>query len=225
MKSQFKQFNTLFMVINILLCGASLHASENTLRSRMLALENKNNNAVQPYKHESIKSRILAQTKMLEKPIINIPQDKPLIIMDENGFSVLKDGTLYPVENGFVDPLIRDQSKEEIVEALSKGLIRFNINELQGGNSPEFTIRANCNLDGGGVAGGTIGFYLGKFLVYGVANTLIGITSVPLMIVCPPAGAVWHASALGALAIPIEATSNVVGIGLGIAGAAASGPV
>jgi hypothetical protein len=74
----------------------------------------------------------------------------PFIVIDDEGFNVIKDNKRYEVDKAFVDPLIRDLSKEDILKLAQNRAVRFDIKELTGGESEEFAINASGNVRGAG---------------------------------------------------------------------------
>lgn len=140
------------------------------------------------------------------------------VMFCQNKFLVICDGKISVVKDHHLDQSLRNISSDNIKRFLSEldGFVRVQKDE-----TGDFHLESFMRLRGGGIFGANAGFYIGKFAVYFVAHGTIAIISA-----CTgPAAGVTYAALEGTFAAPIEAASNVVGLGTGIAAAAATGPV
>lgn len=138
------------------------------------------------------------------------------LLHSEDGFSVVKDGEMSFVEDCWVDSYLKNISYDRLKNFLGFG--KIFVNQMDNG---EFSIKAKVPVKGGGIFGANAGFFFGKTLVYGVGYGAIWGVSLFAGPGAPVAASVMTAY----LAAPIEGLSNVVGLGCGVAGAVASGPV
>lgn len=136
---------------------------------------------------------------------------------DNEGFVVKKGEDLVRVNNYDVDPTFRDRDVKDILKytVLDNN---FRVTEFENG---EYKVDMVSDLKGGGVLGANGGFLVGKFLVHFVSHGVIQVIAL-----CTGPAYPATVVALEATCMPfIEAASNVVGLGMGVAGAVATGPV
>ena len=125
-------------------------------------------------------------------------------------------GKLHRIQPCFVDKLLRSIPAEKMDSAMEHIVIR----PVQMDNG-EYSLHAHVRGLGGGYWGGVAGCYVGKFAVHFIAHGTIAVISL-----CTGPAALVTAASLEATFLPlIEATSITVAIGVGIAGAVATGPV
>ena len=91
---------------------------------------------------------------------------KVSLLHDESGFSVVKDQKVNSVESRWVDPLLRDISKERLKSFLTFG--KIVVNQM---DNEEFSLKAKMLVKGGGPILAAIGYFGTKAVAYG---TLIG---------------------------------------------------
>lgn len=91
-----------------------------------------------------------------------------LVTINENGFAVLQDGIEYPVENADVDPLIRSQLKDKVIQAIKENKISIDVNQFQNQEKPEFSIRAHGNVNGGGPVLAAVAYWSVKAISWGI---------------------------------------------------------
>lgn len=140
------------------------------------------------------------------------------LIHTNNSFYVDRDDDDAPqqIQNCFLDKELRGISSEKLEKFLDVGYV--SLSQMSDG---QYSLQAHVRGNGGGPGGATAGFYLGKFLTHFVGHGTIFIVAC-----CTgPAFPVTLASLEATFAVPIEAASNVVALGTGIAGAVVTGPV
>jgi hypothetical protein len=144
------------------------------------------------------------------------------VLHADKTFMILHEGKLHIVHNYNINKNLRGISTEGLANFLSQnGYV-----QVQRKSDGQFVLDAQFRLNGGGAGGATVGFLGGKVLVHLVAHSVIlGIATAASPFVTPGGGYVIAATLEGFLAVPIEATSNVVGLGCGIAAGVATGPV
>lgn len=136
--------------------------------------------------------------------------------------SLRYDGNHFTVNDIVVPPYRTDKelrgiSKEVLIKMLSAG--SYIAIKENGDNN--FNISLQGRLLGAGPGGATFGFYAGKFVTHFVGHSIILVVSV-----CTGPAAPATMAALEATFMPvIEATSNVVGLAAGVAGAVVTGPI
>ena len=91
-----------------------------------------------------------------------------LVAINENGFTVLQDGIEYPVENADIDPLIRSQPKDKVIQAIKENKISIDVNQFKNQEKPEFSIRAHGNVNGGGPVLAAVAYWGVKVISWGV---------------------------------------------------------
>lgn len=91
-----------------------------------------------------------------------------LVAINENGFTVLQGGIEYPVENADVDPLIRNQPKDKVIQAIKENKISIDVNQFENQEKPEFSIRAHGNVNGGGPICAAVAYWSVKAISWGV---------------------------------------------------------
>ncbi len=140
-----------------------------------------------------------------------------------NDFFVEKENQIFPIQRAFIDKELRGISGEQLSKLATAGAY-LKLNKMN--DSDDFTLRLGGRLEGSGIFGANAGFYTGKFLTHLVAQAAIGIVGVGVSLVATPAaGWVVVAALEKTTLVPIEYASNVVGVGMGVLGAVASGPV
>ncbi len=114
--------------------------------------------------------------------------------------------------------------KPDNLEKLLK-LCTLSINKC---GDEDYSIKAYPRLHGGGAGGATAGFWIGRTLGYGIVVGGVAIVCSPLLLI-PGAGPPAYASAVKTgwfVTAPVaEGLSNSLAVGMGIAGAVATGPV
>ena len=178
------------------------------------------------YKNKCIKALILLlisssliQAMKIEKQSLFIPARLGDISVthDQDSFHVTHDGQTTTVKTWQMDKELRGVSQDKLAKLLAAGAY-LQVN--QSGNN-DYTLKLQQRLVGGGLFGANAGFFIGKFAVHFVAHGAI--TAVSLL-----TGPLAPATAAGleACLLPfIEGASNVVGLGCGIVGGVATGPV
>lgn len=144
-------------------------------------------------------------------------KDPISLYCDDEGFLVKKGDELVRVNNYDIDPTFRGRDMKDILKytALDN---KFRISECDNG---EYKVSPASDLRGGGIFGAQGGFLLGKFLVHFVGQGVIQIAAL-----CTGPAYPATVVALEATFLPfIEAASNVVALGTGVAGAVITGPV
>lgn len=139
---------------------------------------------------------------------------------DGENFHVDKGNELKEIKKQNLDSVLRTMNQEALKSFLTAGYV--SVNQCSDG---EFSLEANDRLPGGGIIGANAGFWTGKFLVHFVAQAGIHIATAGVAILFFPAAAPFYYAAQSTLALPVEGLSNAVGIGMGIAGGVATGPV
>lgn len=134
-----------------------------------------------------------------------------------NGFAVMKDKHITPIEPDCVDSTLRKMNYKQRTAYMLKG----GGLELNQANTGEYTIKSVANIKGGGLLGAKIGFWAGKFTVYFAAHA-----GMLIMAACTgPAAPATYAALVATTAVPLEAASNVGAIAGGVVGGVATGPV
>ena len=108
---------------------------------------------------------------------------------DKKGFSVLQDNKKHAIAKYFIDPLLRDITREQLGAFLQGGYL--SINQM---NDGEFSLKANGRIKGGGPAFGAFMYWATKSLCYGTAAAVVTTTAVAT------GGAVVAAAGGGAVA-------------------------
>ena len=140
------------------------------------------------------------------------------IIRDENGFRVFDGQQEQAVKPHFVDPLLKRMSPEQLKIFVEQGN-RIRAIRLSNG---EHRLLAMIPGKGGGLFGASLGFWIGKGTIEVLGHGTIAVIS---FCAGPIAGPGVAAGLEATFAPVIEATSNAVGLGLGLAGGVATGPV
>ncbi len=136
---------------------------------------------------------------------------------DQEGYRVHDEHGSHTVKNYDVDALLRKLGRQQLKQFLAQGG-RIRAKRLDNG---DYVLRAYVPGPGGGPIGATVGFFLGKGAVEVVGHGGIWLVS----FVAGPAQPALHIALEATLGPVIEGTSNVVGLGCGIAGGVATGPV
>ena len=139
------------------------------------------------------------------------------ILHADKTFMILHEGKLHIVHNYNIDKNLRGISTEGLANFLSQdGYV-----QVQRKSDGQFVLDAQFRLNGGGAGGAAFGCYFGKFVVHFVAHSVILIAGA-----CTGLAAPATITSLELTFLPlIEATSNVVGLGCGIAAGVATGPI
>jgi hypothetical protein len=138
------------------------------------------------------------------------------VIRDENGFRVFDGQQEHTVKPYFVDSLLKRMNLEQVQRFIERGN-RIRVIRLSDG---EYRLQAMVPVKGGGLFGASAGFWVGKIGVEVICHAAIWTTALI------PGVGVGIATGLEASLAPIiEAASNTVAVGLGIAGGVATGPV
>lgn len=138
------------------------------------------------------------------------------IYHDDESFTVRKDNIFTKVENAHVSPLLKNLVKNKMLSKFSHdGYI--TVSQM---DNEEFKLDATLRLTGGGPGGASAGFYIGKFLTYGVCHGAIQVASWFTGPAAPTLSTAAHLTAQPA----IEGASNVVGLCLGLIGGMLTGP-
>lgn len=147
---------------------------------------------------------------------------KLVVLHDHDGFSVVEEGLLKKVYSYDVDPLLKKMTVEQLLTFQKEGGL-LKVSKLSNG---DYKLRAHVKGLGGGIWGAWIGAVAGKFIVHFAAQSAIAIVAIPVTIA---SGGVltgpFILAAETALLPSIEVASNVAAVGLGIAGAVATGPI
>ena len=130
---------------------------------------------------------------------------------DKKGFSVLQDNKKHAIAKYFIDPLLRDITREQLGAFLQGGYL--SINQM---NDGEFSLKANGRIKGGGPAFGAFMYWATKSLCYGTAAAVITTT------VAVTGGAVVGAAGGGAVAGAATGAVAANSASLAIAGVAAT---
>lgn len=139
------------------------------------------------------------------------------VLYNKEGFVVAHNATLTPVKPYDVAYELRKMDVERAAKVLSATQLR--VSKL---NNGEYTIARHGELKGGGAMGATVGFWLGKGVVYiGGHGAIVAAAagSGPLGFFAT------FASLEAQFCAPIEAASNQAGLGAGMLLAVATGPV
>jgi hypothetical protein len=162
----------------------------------------------------------------LDSTTIHIPQTriyksnnvktKFKLFYNKDGFFVSDEYGIHQIKPYEIDKIFHGKRVNQIIRYLLNG--KFYLSRYQEG---EYKISSHGSLNGGGIGGATAGFYIGKALTH-----VVGHGAIQLVAICTGPGYFVTVTALeGILAVPIETASNVVGLGTGILGGTASGPV
>ena len=138
------------------------------------------------------------------------------LLRTEAGFSVLKNNVEHTVKSHDVGPVLKKLTRDQLVTVLAGTRIRVTQFDNE-----DYKLALAAGLKGGGLLGCTFGFYAGKFTVLFVGHGAMQVAA----IASGPFYFATLAGLEGCFAIPLHAASNVVGLGCGIAGAVATGPV
>ena len=92
---------------------------------------------------------------------------------DKKGFSVLQDNKKHAIAKYFIDPLLRDITREQLGAFLQGGYL--SINQM---NNGEFSLKANGRIKGGGPALGAFMYWVTKSVCYGTAVAAVGTIAV-----------------------------------------------
>ena len=129
----------------------------------------------------------------------------------KKGFSVLQNNKKHAIAKYFIDPLLRDITREQLGAFLQGGYL--SINQM---NDGEFSLKANGRIKGGGPAFGAFMYWATKSLCYGTAAAVITTT------VAVTGGAVVGAAGGGAVAGAATGAVAANSASLAIAGVAAT---
>ncbi|KIX85660.1 hypothetical protein KG892_01300 [Vermiphilus pyriformis] len=135
-------------------------------------------------------------------------------------YSVINNEKEVQVPMYSVDALLRKMKPEHLKKFITCGYIK--VKRFEDGC---YALESRIRGEGGGILGANVGFWTGKFITHLVAQTGIAIATTGVAIVCPPAATPFFYAAQATIAPAVEAASNVVGLGIGIVGAATTGPV
>lgn len=147
-------------------------------------------------------------------------KDENITLYHGNNKFLIKDEDYKPVQSAFVDKQIRNLNTAKLLKYLQHTYLVINKTE-----NGDYAIHSKGRLPGGGLIGAQIGFWLGKGLVYaaaGSAVTAVRVVTAGSSTATIVAGGMTNA-ATGL--IMIEATSNNVGLALGIWLGALTGPL
>lgn len=134
----------------------------------------------------------------------------------EGRFHVSQDGEKRRVENNNMSRELRSINAHQVKSLLSGGYLKVD-RSING----DYKLDYNARLKGGGILGAKIGFWAGKLFVHGLGHlVMFGVSSLTGL-AAPATMLALRATFL----VPLEAASNVVGLGCGIAAGAATGPV
>lgn len=134
-----------------------------------------------------------------------------------NQFLALQQDKLSIISDNHIDSSLRQISSVNLKKFLAEhdGYVK-----IQKDDEGDFHLEAFLRLRGGGILGANVGWYVGKFAVYGVSYGALG-----LVAACTgPGFKVVFPALIKTFAAPIEYASNVAACGTAIASAAATGP-
>jgi len=138
-------------------------------------------------------------------------------VLHKKGNFYVKEGTKeHEVCKADMDKPLRTMNKAELDRFMKNGYIEVNKNALG-----DYNLKAHGRLNGGGIAGATIGAYIGRGLVYGVCHGAILVVS----ICTGPAMPAVFSALESTLAPAIEVASWPASIAGGIIGGTVTGPV
>jgi hypothetical protein len=136
-------------------------------------------------------------------------------------FALVDDaGQVHHIQRAHVDPLLRIMTCEQLQEASE--FIAVNPVMMDNG---EYYLHAHVRGNGGGAVGASVGFWVGKSLVY--VGT-IGVLNMVGLVATPATGglsAVATGTAGAVIAAPVEIASNSVGIGFAVLFGTLTGPI
>lgn len=143
--------------------------------------------------------------------------ERVCLFYDKEGFFVRSNDEDVRVHPYDTDPIFKNRNQKDVLKfALGNKLM------LKKFNNGEYKVEAAGGLKGGGVGGAWLGSIIGKAAVHFVGHGVIQIIGV-----CSGPAYLPTVAALEAALLPtvIEPMSNVVAIGLGVAGGVATGPL
>ncbi len=143
-------------------------------------------------------------------------EENAALFYDKEGFFVREDDNDVRVHGYDTDKFFQGKSVEEMARYAMIG--GFKVSQFDNG---QYAVRTQGALKGGGVGGATGGFYFGKFLTHFVCHGAIQVAA----LCTGPAYFATLAGLEGTFMVPIEAASNVVALGFGVAAGVATGPV
>lgn len=144
-----------------------------------------------------------------------------LIYRTQDGFNVIKDGTIHPVHSYDVDPVLRRLDNHQLARVLQTCHIR--VSQM---SNEDYKLTLQAGLKGGGIWGATIGCFVGKFVASVVCHGAIALVAAgTCMVAGPVAGYAVGAGLEGTFGAAIETTTTTAAIAAGITGAVLTGPV
>lgn len=147
-------------------------------------------------------------------------EDVRLIHRDEEFYAV-HGGRAHKVQSHNLSPNLRKISDRALALLLEGGYLAVDKS-----NEGDFVVNFNARQLGGGIGGGTVGFYAGKLCVHVAFHGLVLAISAGVSAVATPGAGLAVAAAMEkTFIVPVEYASNIVGLAAGITGAAATGPV
>lgn len=155
---------------------------------------------------------------LTSKSLLKDNADDLKVLHLTNQFLVSEGDRLTLVKDHNIDTSIRNISSINLKRFLAEydGYVR-----IQKDDEGDFHLESFCRLKGGGILGANVGWYVGKFAVYGVSYGALG-----LVAACTgPGFKVVFPALIKTFAAPIEYASNVAACGTAIASAAATGAV
>ena len=162
----------------------------------------------------------LARAEIIDPRAFFVPERLGNVSLyhDDSGFSIESSLGIFSIQPWFVDKLLRGITKEKLVRLLAAGAY---LAVAKIGDGDEYSLKLKGRLNGGGPGGATAGFYIGKFLTHFVAHSAILVAGA----LTGPAAPATILSLEATFGPAIEAASNGVGLGCGLLGAVATGPV
>jgi hypothetical protein len=158
--------------------------------------------------------------RIIRRPDILPKRETVGISRRDGNYIVIRRGKEYRVETYNTDHLLRKLDDTSFAEFVKQGTIR--VKEL---DEHEYRLTTHVPGYGGGILGATIGVVGGKMLVHGTAQVIYFSAAGLVGIFCPPAAPIVLATLEATFTAPVEAASNVVAVGMGIALGSATGPV
>ena len=126
-----------------------------------------------------------------------------------------------PVQSQHMDKELRSITPSKLAVALRSGYIQVD-QSLNG----QYKLQYQPRLNGGGALGASIGFWFGKILTHAVVQGIIVLSAGGATLVGGPQTGAWVWGTMEkTLWVPTEIASNKIGLGLGIAFGAGTGPV
>lgn len=155
----------------------------------------------------------LSLTLMLSAVVTQCSQK---LEFDGLDYTLVRKNKVTKIASHDVDPLLRQMTKVQLRDFQTR--YKVSSKKLSDGSR---VVRPNLKLNGGGLLGAKIGFWVGRIGVH--VGARIGFV---IIAACSgPAFPAVYAGLEAACAVPVEAASNVAGLTCGIIGGVATGPV